>query len=187
MAMPVPLKRITQPDPREELLKRIREAPIAHADAVLSAYDLLQRLHDTGTLDVLRGALGAGDALVEHVVSLLTAPESVTALRNLILLGKLLGGMNPDILHAVVDGLPQVTAQTPAAEPPTLFCPGTAGYIGGRTSRHGCCSKRPGSIGTGPGEGLYRQKVEQQVSPPTTSPSSMGNPGWLSVGPCCFS
>jgi uncharacterized protein YjgD (DUF1641 family) len=124
MAMPVPLKRITQPDPREELLKRIREAPIAHADAVLSAYDLLQRLHDTGTLDVLRGALGAGDALVEHVVSLLTAPESVTALRNLILLGKLLGGMNPDILHAVVDGLPQVTAQTPAAEPPTLFALG---------------------------------------------------------------
>jgi uncharacterized protein YjgD (DUF1641 family) len=124
MAMPVPLKRITQPDPREELLKRIQEAPIAHADAVLSAYDLLQRLHDTGTLDVLRGALGAGDALVEHAVSLLTAPESVTALRNLILLGKLLGSMNPGILHAVADGLPQVTAQTPAAEPPTLFALG---------------------------------------------------------------
>jgi uncharacterized protein YjgD (DUF1641 family) len=124
MAMPVPLKRITQPDPREELLKRIQEAPIAHADAVLSAYDLLQRLHDTGTLDVLRGAFGAGDALVEHVVSLLTAAETVTALRNLILLGKLLGSMNPDLLHAVVDGLPQVTAQNPAAEPPTLFALG---------------------------------------------------------------
>ena len=48
MAMPVPLKRITQADPREELLKRIQDAPIAHADAVLSAYDLLQSLHDTG-------------------------------------------------------------------------------------------------------------------------------------------
>jgi uncharacterized protein YjgD (DUF1641 family) len=121
MAKPVPLKRITQADPREELLKRIQDAPIAHADAVLSAYDLLQRLHDTGTLDVLRGALGAGDALVEHVVSLLTAPESVTALRNLILIGKLLGSMNPDILHAVLDGIPQVTAQVPDAEPPSLF------------------------------------------------------------------
>jgi uncharacterized protein YjgD (DUF1641 family) len=124
MAMPVPLKRITQADPREELLKRIQEAPITHADAVLSSYDLLQRLHDTGTLDVLRGALGAGDALVEHMVSLLTAPESVTALRNLILIGKLLGSMNPDILHAVVEGLPQVTAQTPGAEPPSLFALG---------------------------------------------------------------
>jgi uncharacterized protein YjgD (DUF1641 family) len=121
MAMPVPMKKLVQADPREELAKRIQDAPIAHADAVLSAYDLLQRLHDTGTLDVLRGALGAGDALVEHVVSLLTAPESVNALRNLILLGKLLGGINPDVLHAVVEGLPQVTAQAPAAEPPSLL------------------------------------------------------------------
>lgn len=121
MAMPVPMKRITQADPREELLRRIQDAPIAHADAVLSAYDLLQRLHDTGTLDVLRGAFGAGDAIVEHVVSLMTAPESVTALRNLILLGKVLGSMNPEILHAVLEGIPQVTAQAPDAEPPSLF------------------------------------------------------------------
>jgi uncharacterized protein YjgD (DUF1641 family) len=124
MAIPVPLKRITQADPREELLKRIQDAPIAHADAVLSAYDLLQRLHDTGTLDVLRGAFGAGDALVEHFVSLVTAPESVTALRNLILIGKLLGSINPEILHAVVEELPQVTAQTPGAEPPSVFALG---------------------------------------------------------------
>jgi uncharacterized protein YjgD (DUF1641 family) len=124
MAMPVPLKRITQADPREELLKRIQEAPIAHADAVLSAYDLLQRLHDTGTLDVLRGALGAGNVLVEHVVSLATAPESVNALRNLILLGKALGSINPDILHAVVDGIPQAVEQTPDAKPPSLFALG---------------------------------------------------------------
>jgi uncharacterized protein YjgD (DUF1641 family) len=125
MAKPVPLKTITQADPREELLRRIQDAPIAHADAVLSAYDLLQRLHDTGTLDVLRGALGAGDALVEHVVSLLTAPESVIALRNLILMGKVLGSINPEILRAVLEGIPQVTAQAaPATETPSLFALG---------------------------------------------------------------
>jgi uncharacterized protein YjgD (DUF1641 family) len=124
MAIPVPLKRITQADPREELLKRIQDAPIAHADAVLSAYDLLQRLHDTGTLEVLRGALGAGDVLVEHVVSLVTAPDSVNALRNLILIGKVLGSINPDILHAVVGGIPKVTEQTPGEKPPSLFALG---------------------------------------------------------------
>lgn len=120
MAMPVPLKTITQADPREQLLRRIQDAPIEHADAVLSAFDLLQRLHDTGTLDVLRGALGAGDVLVEHVVSLLTAPESVNALRNLIMLGKVLGSINPDVLHAVVEGVAQATG----AEPPSLFAIG---------------------------------------------------------------
>jgi uncharacterized protein YjgD (DUF1641 family) len=122
MAMPVPLTKIVQADPREQLLKRIQEAPIAHADAVLSAYELLQQLHDTGTLDVLRGALGAGDVLVEHVVSLITAPESVNALRNLILIGKVLGSINPDVLHAVVEGIPQ--AMAPSAKPPSLFALG---------------------------------------------------------------
>jgi uncharacterized protein YjgD (DUF1641 family) len=121
MAKPVPFKSITQADPREQLLRRIEEAPVDHAEAVLSAYDLLQRLHDTGTLDVLRGALGAGNVLVEHVVSLLTAPESVNAMRNLILMGKVLGSINPDVLHAVVEGIPQATAQTTGAKPPSLF------------------------------------------------------------------
>src|SRR5271167_3620163 len=124
MAMPVPMKQFTQVDSREELQKRIQDAPIAHADAVLSAYELLQQLHDTGTLDVLRGALGAGDVLVEHVVLLMTAPEAVNALRNLILIGKVLGSINPDVLHAVVEGLPEAVAQTPGAEPPSLFALG---------------------------------------------------------------
>jgi uncharacterized protein YjgD (DUF1641 family) len=121
MAMPVPMKQFTQADPREELVQRIQDAPIAHADAVLSAYDLLQQLHDTGTLDIVRGALGAGDVLVEHVVSLVTAPEAVNALRNLILIGKVLGSINPDVLHAVVEGIPQATAQAAGGKPPSLF------------------------------------------------------------------
>jgi uncharacterized protein YjgD (DUF1641 family) len=124
MAMPVPMKQITQADPREQLLRRIQDAPVDHADAVLSAYDLLQQLHDTGTLDVLRGALGAGDVLVEHVVSLLTAPEAVNALRNLILIGKVLASIDPEVLHAVIEGLPQAVTQTPGAKPPSLFALG---------------------------------------------------------------
>jgi uncharacterized protein YjgD (DUF1641 family) len=124
MAVPVPVKQFIQTDPREELVRRIEDAPVAHADAVLSAYELLQQLHDTGTLDVLRGALGAGDVLVEHVVSLVTAPEAVNALRNLILIGKVLGSINPEVLHAVVEGIPQTTAQTPGGKPPSLFALG---------------------------------------------------------------
>jgi uncharacterized protein YjgD (DUF1641 family) len=118
------MKQFTQADPREELVQRIQDAPIAHADAVLSAYELLQQLHDTGTLDILRGALGAGDVLVEHVVSLVTAPEAVNALRNLILIGKVLGSINPDVLHAVVEGIPQAAGQAAGKKPPSLFALG---------------------------------------------------------------
>ena len=121
MAVPVPLKTIVQADPREQVLRQIEDAPVNHAEAVLSAYQLLQQLHDTGTLNVLRGALGAGDVLVEHVVSLITAPESMNALRNLILIGKVLGSINPEVLHAVVGGMPSVAAQVPGAKPPSLF------------------------------------------------------------------
>jgi uncharacterized protein YjgD (DUF1641 family) len=121
MAVPVPMKQVIQPDPREHLLQKIQDAPIEHADAVLSGYELLQQLHDTGTLDVLRGALGAGDVVVEHVVSLLTAPESVIAIRNLILIGKVLGSINPEVFRAVLEGIPQVTAQAPGTKPPSLF------------------------------------------------------------------
>lgn len=124
MAKPVSLKQVTQLDSREHLLQKLQDAPIEHADAVLSAYQLLQQLHDTGTLDVLRGALGAGDALVEHLVSLLTAPESVIAIRNLILIGKVLGSINPEVFHAVLEGIPQVTAQAAGKKPPSLFALG---------------------------------------------------------------
>jgi hypothetical protein len=47
MAVPVPMKQLVQADPREELVRRIQDA-VAHADAVLSPYELLQQLHDTG-------------------------------------------------------------------------------------------------------------------------------------------
>ena len=153
MAMPVPMKQMVQTDPREELQKRIQDAPIAHAEAVLSGYALLQQLHDTGTLDVLRGALGAGDVLVEHVVSLVTAPESIAALRNVILIGKVLGSINPEVFHAVLEGIPQATAQAPGGETALAFRPGAEDRIPGRAPRFGGCCQCHGSVGARAGRG----------------------------------
>ena len=42
---------------QEELLERLRQAPAAHAEALLAVYDLLQGLHDRGVLDTLNDAL----------------------------------------------------------------------------------------------------------------------------------
>src|ERR1700739_3128771 len=106
---------------REELKRRVDAAPVEHADAVLSAYDLLQELHESGTLDVLRGLLGAGDQVVRHAVGFTTQPDAVNVLRNLLILGKVIGGIDPDMLHKLVDGLPAAVAQTPEENPPSLF------------------------------------------------------------------
>lgn len=120
MAKPIEMK--LQPrDAREELQRRLDSAPIEHADALLSLYDLLQKLHDSGTLDLLRGTLGAGDDIVKRSVYLLTKPESVRAVRNLLLFGKLLGSMDPDMLHRISAELPHAISEADADEPPSTL------------------------------------------------------------------
>jgi uncharacterized protein YjgD (DUF1641 family) len=120
MAKPIEIK--PQPhNAREELQRRLDSAPIEHADAMLSLYELLQQLHDSGTLDLLRGALGAENQIVEHAVRLMTQPESVRAIRNLLILAKLLGSIDPEILHRLSTMLPQAVKQSDADELPSTL------------------------------------------------------------------
>ncbi len=120
MAKPIELMP-TPRDAREELKRRLDEAPVEHAEAVLAGYEVLQQLHESGTLDVLRGLLGAGDQVVRHAVALAIQPEAVDALRNLLVLSKVLGSVNPDVLHRMLSGVPEVLAQRPGEDPPSLF------------------------------------------------------------------
>jgi hypothetical protein len=47
MAKPVAYRVFTPPDTREELKRRIDAAPAEHADAILSAYRLLEEAHES--------------------------------------------------------------------------------------------------------------------------------------------
>jgi uncharacterized protein YjgD (DUF1641 family) len=110
-------------DPRASRAARLAAAPAEHAEAVLAAYEVLQGLHDRGILDLLRGTLGAGDALVEVAVGAANTPESIRALRNLLLVVKTLGAIEPallgDFTRAVPDALIQAHAEE--AKPPGLL------------------------------------------------------------------
>jgi uncharacterized protein YjgD (DUF1641 family) len=109
-------------DPREELRTKLESAPEQHAEALLESYELLQALHDAGVLRLLRGALGSGDKIIETAVSAANSPEAIRALRNAIILGKMLGSINPDLLQAFVTAIDQTLGcQKPIAEPPGLF------------------------------------------------------------------
>ena len=57
-------------------MERLRNAPAEHAEALLSGYELLQLLHDRGVLNLLRGLVGGGDALVSTITSAVDTPES---------------------------------------------------------------------------------------------------------------
>lgn len=121
MARPIGLE-IAPRDPREELHKRLEQAPVAHAEALLESYELLQQLHDSGVLRLLRGTLGSGGMLLETAVNAAKSEEGIRGLRNAITLAKVLGSINPDLLQGYAHALSEaLSRESPVAEPPGLF------------------------------------------------------------------
>ena len=122
MARPMPLE-VPPRDPGEELRKRLDEAPVRNAEALLDSYELLGKLHEHGLFELLRGALGASDKLIEAAVDAAKSDEAIRAIRNAIILGKILGAINPDVLQsiAVAAGETLGCYEKPIIEPPGLF------------------------------------------------------------------
>ena len=122
MAKPVPLQ-LPAHDPREELKSRLDRAPLEHAEALLAGYEVLQGLHDEGVLELLRGLLGSGGKVLETATDAARAPESVRAIRNLIILGKTLGNIDPELFDGFAMALPEAMrqARTQGKEPPGFF------------------------------------------------------------------
>jgi uncharacterized protein YjgD (DUF1641 family) len=109
MAVAVDFREFTPVDSRGDLIRRVEQAPIEHAEAVLGAYDLLQRLHEKGLLDLLNVLLSAGDTVVNHVVDVVSSNELVTVLRIGLIFSNLLSSIDADALHAVVAGASKET------------------------------------------------------------------------------
>ena len=130
MAQPISLK-LPPRDPRQELLKRLEEAPAEHAAALLDGYELLQQLHEHGVFDLARGVLGATDKLVETASARASSTESIRAMRNAILLAKLLGSIDPEFLQAVAAATGETFGEAKAvpANPPGIL-PLLAGFTG---------------------------------------------------------
>lgn len=97
MAQPIPLE-VPGRDPLVELQTRLRGAPAEHAEALLAAYEVLQGLHDSGVFDLMRGALGSRDKVLGVAVRAAGSPESIRAVRNLLLLINMLGAIEPEVL-----------------------------------------------------------------------------------------
>jgi len=122
MAQPIPLQ--TSPrDPRRELIERLEQAPAEHAAALLDAYALIQDLHDKRIFETLRGALSASEQIVEAAVEAAESQESIYAMRNALILSKMLGAINPELLQCVATAVGQTLGsdRKPVIEPPGLF------------------------------------------------------------------
>jgi uncharacterized protein YjgD (DUF1641 family) len=122
MARPIPLH-LAPRDPQRDLNSRLQQAPSEHAEAVLAGYEVLQGLHDSGVLELVRGALGGGDKIIEQVVAVASSPGSIRATRNLLLLFATVGEIEPSLLSDLTRAIPKALVQANAeeAKPPGLF------------------------------------------------------------------
>jgi uncharacterized protein YjgD (DUF1641 family) len=85
-------------DPRKELERRLEAAPMQHAEALLVLFDVLEEAHDQGLLDLMHGAVGSKNAIAAKLAYYAKQPMTTQALRNLLILGELLGSFDPTIL-----------------------------------------------------------------------------------------
>jgi uncharacterized protein YjgD (DUF1641 family) len=113
MAKPVDFAEFTPRNSRDDLVRRVEHAPVEHAEAVLASYDLLQRLHEKGVIDLLNGLLSAGDTVVERMTDVISSREAVGALRMALIFGNLLTSIDPDKLQTVISSAEK-------DEPPSL-------------------------------------------------------------------
>ena len=123
MARPIPLE-LPKRDPREELRSRLEQAPVEHAEALLAGFEVLQGLHDCGVLELLRGMLDGGNKVLEIVVEATKTPEAIRGIRNLLIMTKVIGAIDPEILKKFAESVPDTLAAAAKAqekEPPGLW------------------------------------------------------------------
>jgi uncharacterized protein YjgD (DUF1641 family) len=111
-------------DRQEQLRSRLEKAPDEHAEALLAGLDVLQSLHDQGVLELLRGVLGGGNKILEIVVDASKSPEAIRGIRNLVIVTKILGSMDPELLKKFTEATPDVlvsAAKAQATPPPGLW------------------------------------------------------------------
>src|SRR5580692_2539814 len=99
----------------------VEAAAQTHAEALLSALELLQLLHDRGVLELLRGAVGAGDRLIGTLTEAVDTPETLRAIRNFILLTKFFASIPPDILNSLVQTAMQGAQREKTRRAPGVF------------------------------------------------------------------
>jgi uncharacterized protein YjgD (DUF1641 family) len=136
MAQPIPLE-LPARDARKELQTRLQNAPLEHAEALLAAYEVLQGLHDRGALELMRGALGSSDKVIEIFVEASKTPESIRGIRNMIILMRILGTVQPELVEGFARSVPEALAETKACDPKPPGFWGILKQFGNRDFRRG--------------------------------------------------
>jgi hypothetical protein len=113
MSIAVEFREFTPRNSRYDLIRRLEEAPEKHAEAILNTYELLQRMHEKGLIDIANGLLSASDTVIERVADVVSSKQAITALRLALIGANLLDLVDPDTVSAALS--------VPKNEPHTLW------------------------------------------------------------------
>lgn len=125
-------------DPRDELRTRLEQAPADHAEAILAGYEVLQCLHEQGVLELLRGGLSGKDKIIEAGVEAINTPETVRGILNVLIMARVLGTIDPELLEKFVSAVPDAlvgAAKAQQSEPPGIWS--VLNILRGRNLRRG--------------------------------------------------
>jgi uncharacterized protein YjgD (DUF1641 family) len=104
MAKAVEFREFTPKNSRQDLLRRLEAAPEKHVEAILSVYELLQRMHDKGVIDLANGLLNASDTVVDKVADLANSTEITSTMRLTFMLANLIKALDIDQIHGLLSG-----------------------------------------------------------------------------------
>ena len=116
MAIPVEFREFTPKNSRNDLMRRLEQVPDQHAEALLAAYDLLQRMHEKGLIDIASGLLSASDTVMDKVADVASSTEVVNALRAVLMFTNLLKTLDMERMHVLISA--------PESKPPSLWALG---------------------------------------------------------------
>jgi uncharacterized protein YjgD (DUF1641 family) len=101
--------------------EELRKAPVEHAEALLSTFELLQLLHDRGILSLLRGLVAGGDEVISTVTAAVDTQESIRGLRNFLLLTKFFANIPPEVLNRLIETVNAVARRGKSPKAPGML------------------------------------------------------------------
>lgn len=106
---------------KQELYPDLHAAPEEHPEAVLDFYAILQLLRDKGILEMIKNGLGSMEKVMEIITETLEREEVVRTVRNVTILAKMLGSIEPDALEKIMKSVSNASEGAKAKKPPGLL------------------------------------------------------------------
>jgi uncharacterized protein YjgD (DUF1641 family) len=121
MANPIAFKPVTV-DFKDDLRRRLTQAPDDHAAALLKAYDVLEAANERGLLEILHGMILSKDTIITKLAEYAALPEGIAGIRNLLTAAKILTELDPEVLDHISRAMISASTQHKQEQkPPSLW------------------------------------------------------------------